>query len=80
MKRLTSVSDGNISVVDRYGNRTAIEADTVVLASGFRPVRDLAEGLRNESGLQVFEAGDCVKARKIFDAIHEGHLAAKLLE
>jgi hypothetical protein len=73
------VEDKGITVIDRYGIRTAITAETVVLAAGFRSNRDLIESLRNESGLQVFEVGDCVRPRKIFDAIHDGHLAAKLL-
>jgi 2,4-dienoyl-CoA reductase-like NADH-dependent reductase (Old Yellow Enzyme family)/thioredoxin reductase len=79
-KRLESLSDEGITVVDRYGIRTTITADTVVLAAGSRPNRDLIDRLKNESNLQVFEAGDCIKPRKIFDAIHEGHLAAKLLK
>jgi 2,4-dienoyl-CoA reductase-like NADH-dependent reductase (Old Yellow Enzyme family)/thioredoxin reductase len=79
-KRLESLSDKGITVVDRYGIRTTITADTVVLAAGSRPNRDLIDSLKNESDLQVFEAGDCTKPRKIFDAIHEGHLAAKLLK
>lgn len=79
-KRLESVSDKGITVVDRYGIRTAITADTVVLAAGFKPNRDLIDSLKKESKLQVFEVGDCVRPRKIFDAIHEGHLAAKLLK
>jgi 2-enoate reductase len=78
-KRLERVEDKGITVIDRYGIRTAITAETVVLAAGFRSNRDLIESLRNESGLQVFEVGDCVRPRKIFDAIHDGHLAAKLL-
>jgi NADH:flavin oxidoreductase / NADH oxidase family/Pyridine nucleotide-disulphide oxidoreductase len=78
-KRLESVSDQGITVVDRFGIRTPIKADTVVLAAGFRPNRDLIDSLRKDPKLQVFEAGDCVRPRKIFDAIHDGHLAAKLL-
>jgi len=78
-KRLESVADKYITVVDRYGVRTKIATDTVVLAAGFRPNRDLIEDLKNIKSVQVFEAGDCVRPRKIFDAIHEGHLAAKLL-
>ena len=78
-KRLESVSDKGITVVDRYGIRTTISADTVVLAAGFKPNRDLIDSLRKVPKLQVFEVGDCVRPRKIFDAIHDGHLAAKLL-
>jgi 2,4-dienoyl-CoA reductase-like NADH-dependent reductase (Old Yellow Enzyme family)/thioredoxin reductase len=79
-KRLESVTEKGITVVDRYGVRTSIAADTVVLATGLKPIRNLIDTLRKESNIQVFEAGDCVKPRKIFDAVHDGHLAAKLLK
>jgi hypothetical protein len=54
-------------------------ADTIVLASGFRPSRDLIVQLRSRSKVHMLEVGDCVSPRKIFDAIHDGHLAAKLI-
>jgi len=79
-KRVEGVTDQGIAVTDRYGSRTAIPADSVVVAAGFRPNRDLIDQLKSEPKLQVYEAGDCVRPRKIFDAIHEGHLAAKLLK
>jgi len=79
-ERLEAVTDTGITVIDRYGRKTQIAADSVVLAAGFTPNRDLLEGLRCDPTLQVLEAGDCVRPRKIFDAIHEGHLAAKLLD
>jgi 2,4-dienoyl-CoA reductase-like NADH-dependent reductase (Old Yellow Enzyme family)/thioredoxin reductase len=78
-KRLERVTGQGIIVVDRYGARTTLTADTLVLAAGFTPNRGLIEDLKKESNIQVFEVGDCVRPRKIFDAIHEGHLAAKLL-
>ena len=78
-KRLESVSDQGVTVTDRYGSRMTIPADTVVLAAGFRPNRDLIDSLKKIPNLLVFEVGDCVRPRKIFDAIHDGHLAAKLL-
>ncbi|MBW1799736.1 MAG: FAD-dependent oxidoreductase, partial [Deltaproteobacteria bacterium] len=78
-QRLESVSDRNITLVDRYGVRTEVTVDTVVLACGFRPNRDLIESLQAQPAIQVLEAGDCVRPRMIHDAIYEGHLAAKLL-
>jgi 2,4-dienoyl-CoA reductase-like NADH-dependent reductase (Old Yellow Enzyme family)/thioredoxin reductase len=78
-KRLESVSKKKITLVDRYGARTEMTADTIVLACGFKPDRSLMDSLHGEAKLQVFEVGDCVSPRKIYDAIHEGHLAAKLL-
>lgn len=79
-QRLEAVTESGITVIDRYGRRTDIAADSVVLAAGFVPNRSLIEELEKIPGLTVFEAGDCVRPRKIFDAIHEGHLAAKLLD
>jgi 2,4-dienoyl-CoA reductase-like NADH-dependent reductase (Old Yellow Enzyme family)/thioredoxin reductase len=79
-QRLEAITETGITVIDRFGCRSQIAADTVVLAAGFRPNRCLIEGLRDEPKVQVLEAGDCVRPRKIFDAIHEGHLAAKLLD
>ena len=78
-RRLDRVSDDGITVVDKFGAKTSIAVDSVVLAAGFRSNRELIDGLRNDPDLHVFEAGDCVRPRKIFDAIHDGHIAAKLL-
>ncbi|UCH07249.1 MAG: FAD-dependent oxidoreductase, partial [Deltaproteobacteria bacterium] len=79
-QRLESISGNHIITVDRFGSRTEMSADSVVLASGFNPNRGLIEGLMDEPTLKIFEAGDCVRPRKILDAILEGHLAAKLLD
>jgi NADPH-dependent 2,4-dienoyl-CoA reductase/sulfur reductase-like enzyme len=78
-RRLEAVTDEGITVVDRYGVSTPMTVDNIVLASGFRPNRDLIDRLKKSSEIQIYEVGDCVGPRKIFDAIHEGHLAAKLL-
>jgi 2-enoate reductase len=74
------VNDTGVTVADRLGKRSSIPADSVVLAAGFKPNRELIGGLRLDPSIRVFEAGDCVSPRKILDAIHEGHLAAKLVD
>ncbi len=79
-RRLVEVTGTGIKVVDRIGAATEIAADSVVLAAGFRPNRELIEGLHSRPETRVAEAGDCVRPRKIYDAIHEGHLAAKLID
>ncbi len=79
-KRLECVGDRDITIIDRYGVRSKIAVDTVVTAAGFRPERGLIDSLKKKTKLPVFEAGDCLKPRKIFDAIHDGHLVAKLLD
>jgi thioredoxin reductase len=63
-------------IVDRYGNREEVLADSIVVAIGFTPRTVLAEELEKETGLEVYTVGDCVNPRKIFEAIHEGYLAA----
>ncbi len=79
-RRLTGVSASGVTVADRYGCASEIAADSVVLAAGFRPNRELIERLAAElPEAEVWHAGDCVKPRKIFDAVHEGHLAARLI-
>ena len=78
-QRLESVSADKMVLIDKFGARSEMTADTIVLASGFRPNRDLIDQLKSDSDQKVLEVGDCMSPRKIFDAIHEGHLAAKLL-
>jgi pyruvate/2-oxoglutarate dehydrogenase complex dihydrolipoamide dehydrogenase (E3) component len=78
-QRLTEITPAGVKTVDRTGTVTEFEVDSVVLAAGFRSNRDLLEALRAFPDLEVAEVGDCVRPRKIYDAIHDGHLAAKLL-
>lgn len=78
-KRLETVLDNGAVVIDRYGNRQDIPVDSVVLAVGFAPQTFLVEELRSELNVEVYAVGDCIRPRKIFDAIHEGHLAARQL-
>jgi 2,4-dienoyl-CoA reductase-like NADH-dependent reductase (Old Yellow Enzyme family)/thioredoxin reductase len=75
-QRLVEVTGAGIKTVDKLGAVTEFLVDSVVLAAGFRPNRELIVGLKAHPGLRVAEAGDCVRPRKIYD----GHLAAKLLD
>jgi pyruvate/2-oxoglutarate dehydrogenase complex dihydrolipoamide dehydrogenase (E3) component len=79
-QRLVEVTGTGVKTMDNLGTVTEFLADSVVLAAGFRPNRELIAGLRAHPGIRVAEAGDCVRPRKIYDAIHDGHLAAKLLD
>jgi glycine/D-amino acid oxidase-like deaminating enzyme len=51
------------------------EADTIVLATGMRSNRKLAEELQAE-GMTVYPAGDCVEPRRVRHAIEEGFRCA----
>lgn len=61
--------------VDHNWGKHEIEGDTIVLAMGLAAKRKAA---REFSGLspQVFDIGDCVKARKIYNATEEAWRAA----
>ena len=77
--RLLSVGDKEITLVDRFGNEQTMACDNVVIAAGFVSNDSLYERLYNETDLQVFNVGDSKKVRQIFDAVHEGYVAAKLI-
>lgn len=73
---LEEIKLGSIIIADSSGNRTEVKADTVVLAAGLKPNRQLVDELAKEPGLEIFTVGDCDEPRKIFDAIQEGHVVA----
>ncbi len=79
-QRLVEVTAGGVLVADKMGATTEIAADSVVIAAGFRPNRGLIEELKAHPRIKVVDVGDCVRPGKILDAIHDGHLAAKLLD
>ncbi len=72
--QVTEVSDGRVTAADRNGKVRHFEADSVVTALGYGPNRDgLADALRAAGGIEVYEAGDCVRTAKVYDAIHAGY-------
>ncbi len=54
------------------GKKVQFDADSVVLAVGSRPNRELAEQLEGKV-TELHVIGDCVEPRRIQDAIHEGY-------
>jgi 2-enoate reductase len=65
-------------LVNAEGSKRELKADSVVLAVGFKPesaLRDELEGRVPE----LFAVGDCVKPRKIIDAIWEGFHTSRLI-
>ena len=76
-KRLVGVDSGKITLADRWGNTSSLDADSVVIAAGFIPQHDLADKLEDTTDLEVFNIGDSKRVRQIYDAIHEGFIAAR---
>ena len=50
-----------------------------VIAAGFVPDNSIYTKLEEETDMQVFNVGDAKRVRQIFDAVHEGYIAAKLI-
>lgn len=48
---------------------------TVVLAMGFRPDDSVYEEIARD--YKTIKAGDCVSARKVFNAVHEAYDAVR---
>ena len=77
--RLIEVGDHNIVLTDRYGNEQNVACDNVVIAAGFVPDNSIYTKLEEETDMQVFNVGDAKRVRQIYDAVHEGYIAAKLI-
>jgi 2-enoate reductase len=70
-RRLQEITEKGVVVTNNNGERSFINADTVVLALGLKPKRELYEGLDGK-GLEIYAVGDCAQAGKIAEAIHSG--------
>lgn len=74
--KLESVEPGKI-IIAKDGVTTEIPCDTVVIASGYKSDHSISESLEGE--VQYSIIGDNLKARNIFDAVHEGFNVARNL-
>jgi len=76
--KLERIEDGGAFLADRNWNRREVEVDSVVLALGFVPNRELLRPLK-ESYPDVFVIGDCLAPRKVYQAVHEGAFAGRAI-
>jgi pyruvate/2-oxoglutarate dehydrogenase complex dihydrolipoamide dehydrogenase (E3) component len=65
-------------VVETKNGKQLIPAETIVIALGMKSDNRLANALR-ESGQEFIAIGDCVKPRRIIDAIWEGYRRARTI-
>ncbi len=75
--RLIEVS-GRGATVETSGTREIIQADSVVLALGFRPEQSLLHGLEGKVP-ELRAIGDCVQPRRIINAMWEGYHTSRLI-
>jgi 2-enoate reductase len=72
------INDSGITVCGTNGNTSKLAADTVVLAIGLKSSTALLEAL--EGKLQeVYAIGDCVKPRRVVNAIWEAFRTVRLI-
>ncbi|MFC1961472.1 FAD-dependent oxidoreductase [Chloroflexota bacterium] len=72
------ITDEGLVVADTNGRRMMLEADTILLAVGYQPNRELFE-VSKDRVKEAYAIGDCVQTRKLIDAIWEGFAAARLI-
>ena len=76
--KASRVTETCIEVEDEAGQCLDMEADAVVLAIGLRPEQEL-HGALKELGIPVYAVGDCVKPRRVGEAVHEGYWVANFV-
>ncbi len=74
LKGIRVLKDALVTV-DKDGNELTFKADTIIVAAGQRPLRDIADTLR-DCAPEVIELGDVVKPAQVTQAVFRGHFAA----
>jgi 2,4-dienoyl-CoA reductase-like NADH-dependent reductase (Old Yellow Enzyme family)/thioredoxin reductase len=73
--RIEGITGEAVLTTNKEGKESAIKADSVVLAMGGTPNKELVEALKERS-LKVYAVGDCVEAGKIINAVAGGFRTA----
>lgn len=74
--RVEEVADKSVTVVNPEGKKSKIEADTVILSLGYATNKELYNSLEGKIK-ELFAIGDCVKPRRIKNAVHEAAFVAR---
>ncbi|HRR70184.1 MAG TPA: NADH:flavin oxidoreductase, partial [Desulfomonilia bacterium] len=72
------ITDQGVVVLDRWGNKSLIEANNVVIALGARPADVMMEAAR-DCARETYVIGDCKEPRKIINATFEGASIARMI-
>ena len=73
--RCSEIKDNGVYTVDREGRKEFIETESIIYAVGMKSRNNVVESLRSSTSWFV-PVGDCVKARRIEQAVYEGFIAA----
>lgn len=74
--KMEAIEDGKVILGDRNWNKQELTADSVVLALGLTPNRELINSL-TEQFKEIQVIGDCREPRKIYQAVHEAAFAGR---
>lgn len=75
--RCTSITAQGVTAVNTAGVEETIAADTVVYALGMEPKANEAQALRSAANdVPTWVIGDCSAPGKVYDAVHQGFVAA----
>jgi 2,4-dienoyl-CoA reductase-like NADH-dependent reductase (Old Yellow Enzyme family)/thioredoxin reductase len=70
--RCTEITDKAVKALDREGREIIIDADTVIVAVGYR-ARSSAVDILRGTAPEFKEIGDCLKARRVLQAVRTGY-------
>jgi 2-enoate reductase len=72
------IKHDGLVIADEQGKKSTLEADTIILAAGLEPNRELLEALQDKLP-EVYSIGDCVESRQVMSAMWEGFHTARLI-
>ena len=73
------IIEAGVDFTDQNGEEKTLEADTVVIAIGMKSVEETLEEDIQDTVPEVHVIGDCVKPRRILNAIWEGYRTARVI-
>ncbi|MDY6916639.1 MAG: FAD-dependent oxidoreductase [Chloroflexota bacterium] len=77
-RTIIDITDKGVTVLDPFGRKSRVGADSVVIALGTRSVETLEDRIRDVVP-EVYVIGDSKQPRKIIDATYEGAAVARLI-
>jgi 2-enoate reductase len=76
--KLERIENGDVLLVGRDWRKQEVPTDSVILALGLASNQELLKPLR-ESFKDIYAIGDCVEPRKVYQAVHEGAFAGRVI-
>ncbi|MGI5971104.1 MAG: FAD-dependent oxidoreductase [Oscillospiraceae bacterium] len=73
--RCSNIDKNGVAAVNKEGTELFFPADTVIIATGLKPLEAVREDLRKEA-LEFIAIGDCLRPGRIMNATADGYCAA----